>query len=99
MLTYVWRGIGAEFLKVRRSQVLFVAILIPLFPAGLNFGEVMQRGGLHVFPDDIPGTIGPWSLYFRSSIDFWAIFALPFIVAILSTLLACSTGNKTPPTP
>jgi hypothetical protein len=83
----LWRGIRAEFLKIKRSQALIVALLIPLFPAGLNFGEVLQRG-LHSLLSDVPGKLGPWSLYFRSSIDFWAIFALPLIVAVLGALLA-----------
>lgn len=87
MARYLWRGIRAEFLKIKRSQALFVAVLIPLFPAGLNFGEVLQRG-LHLLPGEVPGALSAWSLYFRSSIDFWAIFALPLIVAVLSALLA-----------
>jgi hypothetical protein len=87
MVIYLWRGVRAEFLKIKRSQVLFVALLIPLFPAGLNFGEVLQRG-LHVLESDTPGRLSPWSMYFRSSIDYWTIFALPLVVAVLSTLLA-----------
>ena len=91
MISFLLNGIQAEFLKVKRSQVLLVAIFIPLFPVGLSFGRVLQIGLSNIYDKDV---LAPWSIYFRGSIDVWTIFALPFIVAIISSLLA-NVDHKT----
>ena len=43
MLTYLPRGIWAEMLKLKRSLVLTVTLVIPLFPAFANVAEYLQR--------------------------------------------------------
>lgn len=92
MIHIYTNGIHAEWLKVKRSLVLLVALAIPIFPAGLNFGQTLQRG-VRAMPGD-PLEMSAWTQYLRSSIDFWVIFALPMIVAILGALLA-NVDHKT----
>lgn len=86
MLIYILRGIWSETLKLKRSLVLIVTLLIPLFPAFANVASCLQSG-MGTALDDAVG-LSPWSLYFRYAFKLWTIFALPMIVAIISALLA-----------
>jgi hypothetical protein len=81
----LFRGIQSEFLKLRRSLVLYITLLIPLFPAFANGADALKHGLSAIF--DNPN-LPVWSLYFRYANKFWTIFALPMIVAIISAFLA-----------
>lgn len=94
MLKYFFRGVWVETLKLKRSLVLTVALVIPFFPSFANVADALRHGFGTALGD--PDTLGPWSLYFRYAFKFWTIFALPMIVAILSALLANTDHrNKT----
>ena len=82
-LKYLGRGISAEALKIRRSLVLIVALLVPLFPAFANMAAKLRAG--FILNED---NLEPWSLYMRYSIKLWAILIMPMVVALLSALLA-----------
>ena len=85
MFSCLFRSVRVEFLKLKRSQVLWVALCIPLFPAALNFGQTLKYG-LRSFGDGL--SLAPWSIYFQEAVRVWTMFALPFVVAILSAMLA-----------
>lgn len=86
MLTYLSRGILAEILKLKRSLVLILTLVIPLFPSFANIADYLQSGSQPPLDGMVDPT--PWSLYFHFSFELWTIFALPMVVAILSALLA-----------
>jgi hypothetical protein len=86
MLRYILGGCRAEILKLKRSLALIAALLIPLFPAFVNFASTLRSGVGR--PIEGMEDLTPWSLYFVYANKFWTIFALPFVVAILSALLA-----------
>jgi hypothetical protein len=80
---YFARGISVEMLKIKRSLVLLVALLVPLFPVCANVAAKLRTGT--IVPED---NLGPWSLYLRYSIKLWAILIMPMLTALLSALLA-----------
>jgi hypothetical protein len=86
MLRYILRGCWAEALKLKRSLALVAAFLIPLFPSFINFASTLRSGVGR--PIEGMEDLTRWALYGVYANKFWTIFALPFIVAILSALLA-----------
>jgi ABC-2 type transport system permease protein len=87
MLTYILRSISAEALKLKRSLVLIVTLVIPLFPAVANVGDGIRNGFSPNVLEESAG-LAPWSILLRFAFKLWTIFALPMIVAIISALLA-----------
>jgi lantibiotic transport system permease protein len=88
MLMFTIRSVQAEFLKLRRSLVLYIALSIPLFPAFANVADTLKTGLSVAFMEE--AKLAPWSLFFRSSYKLWTIFALPMIVALIGAFLAYS---------
>jgi len=86
MISYFFRGISVETLKLKRSLALWIALIIPLFPSVANIVDGLQHGMSTPLEDAANRT--PWSMLFYFAFRFWTILALPMIVAILSALMA-----------
>lgn len=78
-----WRRmIAAEFLKLRRTRVLDLALLAPLAPAGLTLliglaAEIKPTADKNV-----------WTMLATPATDVWSVLMLPLLAALLAALLA-----------
>ena len=73
---------AAEYLKLKRTLVLTLALLAPLAPVFLNFliGLLTDRG--------MPAGVNPWNQVASVPMELWSALMLPFLVALQTSLMA-----------
>ena len=82
-LTAVYRCLGADALKLRRTPALALAVFLPVLPPLLYFVYVLQRGNAGT-PEDV----SPVAWTVQGILSLWAIFLIPPFVAVETSLLA-----------
>jgi len=77
----LWRALSAEFLKLRRTLALRLAVGAPLLVVLLNFGVAIQRPGA-------PSSIDPFVGFAQGILTLWTLIVLPFYAALAAALMA-----------
>jgi hypothetical protein len=77
------RALQAESLKMKRTLAFWLAILIPLMMAGLQFVVSYQRGTFVQFDGQ-----STWVRFIQETLVFWSLLMLPLFVTLETALLA-----------
>jgi hypothetical protein len=77
------RALDAERLKMKHTLALWLAIIVPLSVAGLQFLVVYQRGEAYFRQDG-----ASWSQFGRDVFYFFALLMHPLFVALATALLS-----------
>lgn len=85
----VFRCLGTDALKLRRTPALALAVLLPAVPPLLFFVYVLQRGN-----QGTPEAVSPVAWTIQGIASLWAIFLIPLFVAIETSLLASIEWNN-----
>lgn len=80
----IWRALGAELMKLRRTLALRLTFLAPML-AGL-LGLLVQSAAVSRGRGDLAGTF--WESDIRSSLTVWAVFLMPLLITVETALLS-----------
>ena len=84
-MTYVFRAVYAEFLKVRRTLALWVAAIAPAVIAGLQMLMLYQRRDLYLARGF---ETTAWLEFGQMTLVFWALLMLPLFITLEVALIA-----------
>lgn len=82
MFKMLIRVLSAEWLKMRRTLGLILALLIPLALVLLEFAVTVQTG-----INSIPSNVDSWIWISQSIMLFWSLLMLPLFVTLETALL------------
>jgi hypothetical protein len=77
-----WPLVAAEYLKLKRTLVPALALVIPVAPPFFSFMIGLLKGG----PFSTGGN--PWETITSVSLQLWSVMMLPFVVALQTSLAA-----------
>ncbi len=85
----LWRALGSEIVKLRRTLALWMTLLAPLLVVLFQFLNFLERGRFVVRPDS-----DAWSLFVSGGVSIWGLFMLPLLIALETALLGAVEHNQ-----
>jgi hypothetical protein len=79
----IWHALRAETLKLKRTLALRIILLAPALVALL--GLLVQSVAVMRDRGDLAATL--WESHTRSSLTIWAVFLMPLVITVETTLL------------
>ena len=78
----LFRTLGAEILKLRRTLALRLAFVAPLVLVGANVGMFLERGSIST-----PEGVAAWIWYGQMNVVVWGLLMIPLFVTLETALV------------